>query len=292
VPIVLNMLALLTDWIRVVTAVSILILSEVCIPNPALSSTLPAYAHNDYKNARPLWDALDRGYRGVEVDVFLVDGQLLLGHDLNEAARGESLEEFYLHVLERRVEDLGSVYGDGRSFLLNVELKEADPAAFDETRRLLAKYAPLFTTTVEGELSPGPVQVILVGWHPPVEELLSLTVRRFGIQKRSPDLRVSEEECPAHLYQLISLEFRELSRWNGVGSPPRRFRERMRRFYRERRRAPDRLVRVFEVPRSKIIYRELIENGVDYIGTKTIEDTRILLERSETAGSRQFRWGR
>ena len=32
--------------------------------------SLPAYAHNDYKNRKPLWDALRLGYRGVEADYF------------------------------------------------------------------------------------------------------------------------------------------------------------------------------------------------------------------------------
>jgi hypothetical protein len=286
------MLALSIGIARVVTSVTLLIFLEISTTNVATGSTLPAYAHNDYKNSRPLWDALDRGYRGVEVDVFLIGGRLLLGHHPNEAARGESLDERYLRPLARRIADLGSVHGDGRRFLLNIELKERDPAAFEELRRLLTKHAPIFTTTIDGDLRPGPVQVVLVGWHPPVAELLSLPVRRFGIQSRSPDLRISAEKCPAHLCQLISLEFRELSRWNGVGPAPLRFRERMRRFLREREQVPDRLVRVFEVPRSKTIYQELLESGVDYIGTKTIEDTRLLLDRTETNGSRQFQWGR
>jgi hypothetical protein len=42
---------------------------------------LPAYAHNDYRNARPLEDALSMGFRGVEVDLVLVDGVLRVGHD-------------------------------------------------------------------------------------------------------------------------------------------------------------------------------------------------------------------
>ena len=42
--------------------------------------TLPAYAHNDYINTRPLHDALSLGYKGVEADVFLVEGVLRLGH--------------------------------------------------------------------------------------------------------------------------------------------------------------------------------------------------------------------
>lgn len=36
------------------------------------ASLLPAYSHNDYRNRRPLLDALELGFRGVEADVFPV----------------------------------------------------------------------------------------------------------------------------------------------------------------------------------------------------------------------------
>ena len=42
---------------------------------------LPAYSHNDYQNERPLAEALERGYRGVEADVYFRKGVFLLGHD-------------------------------------------------------------------------------------------------------------------------------------------------------------------------------------------------------------------
>lgn len=37
-----------------------------------------AHAHNDYEHARPLFDALERGFNSVEADVHLVDGRLLV----------------------------------------------------------------------------------------------------------------------------------------------------------------------------------------------------------------------
>ena len=41
-----------------------------------------AHAHNDYEHPRPLLDALDHGFTSVEADVWLVDGELLVAHDL------------------------------------------------------------------------------------------------------------------------------------------------------------------------------------------------------------------
>ena len=41
-----------------------------------------AHAHNDYEHTRPLQDALDHGFTSVEADVWLVDGELRVVHDL------------------------------------------------------------------------------------------------------------------------------------------------------------------------------------------------------------------
>ena len=40
-----------------------------------------AHAHNDYEHKCPLLDALDHGFCGVEADIYLVDGTLLVAHD-------------------------------------------------------------------------------------------------------------------------------------------------------------------------------------------------------------------
>ena len=43
-----------------------------------------AHAHNDYLHERPLFEALDLGFNSVEADIFLVDGQLLVGHSRDQ----------------------------------------------------------------------------------------------------------------------------------------------------------------------------------------------------------------
>jgi hypothetical protein len=40
-----------------------------------------AHAHNDYEHERPLHDALGHGFKSVEADVWLVDGELVVSHD-------------------------------------------------------------------------------------------------------------------------------------------------------------------------------------------------------------------
>ena len=70
-----------------------------------------AHAHNDYEHDRPLFDALEHGFTSVEADVWLVDGELLVAHDLEDATPGVTLESLYLDPLDELVRNQGhSVY--------------------------------------------------------------------------------------------------------------------------------------------------------------------------------------
>ena len=61
-----------------------------------------AHAHNDYEHDRPLQDGLDDGFTSVEADVWLVDGELLVAHDLEDVQPGRTLESLYLDPLAER----------------------------------------------------------------------------------------------------------------------------------------------------------------------------------------------
>src|SRR5207244_7981145 len=78
-----------------------------------------AHAHNDYEHKRPLQDALDHGFCSVEADVFLVDGQMLVGHDRKDLRPGRTLEKLYLEPLRERVRlNGGRVYSKGPTVFL------------------------------------------------------------------------------------------------------------------------------------------------------------------------------
>src|SRR5512138_1200419 len=73
-----------------------------------------AHAHNDYEHARPLLDALEHGFCSVEADVWLIDGQLLVAHDLKDVKPERTLQALYLDPLRARVaRNAGKVFRDG-----------------------------------------------------------------------------------------------------------------------------------------------------------------------------------
>jgi hypothetical protein len=104
----------------------------------------------------------------VEADVLLRGGELRVGHDASATRPGRNLETLYLGPLREVVHRCGRVRTSA-PFLLNVELKERSQAGYDSLRAVVERYADLFEP-----LSPGPegpqVEIILVGWYPPLTD--------------------------------------------------------------------------------------------------------------------------
>lgn len=73
------------------------------------SSRSGGHSHSDYLRRRPLLDALEHGMVSVEADVFLVDGELRVGHERNalRPGRGRPLEALYLDPLQARFRERG-----------------------------------------------------------------------------------------------------------------------------------------------------------------------------------------
>lgn len=62
---------------------------------------VPCHSHNDYWRPRPLIDAISVGCCSVEADVWLVEGDLYVGHRLQDLDMNKSLRDMYLKpVLE------------------------------------------------------------------------------------------------------------------------------------------------------------------------------------------------
>lgn len=248
---------------------------------------LPAYAHNDYENRRPLRDALDLGYRGVEADVYLVDGELLVAHDRDQVRPGRTLASLYLDPLRVLVARDGAVLDDGSTFLLNVEAKERGRATYDALRAELARYADILTVVRGGVEEPGPVQVVLVGWFPPLAELAAETVRYAAVQAHHRDLPADHAALPADLLKLVTVKYPDEFTWKGHGEPPADFQRRLAGIRAAADAVPGRLLRVFDVPRRDEAYRALLAGGADLIGTRTLGRSGELLRRIERADLQQ-----
>jgi hypothetical protein len=229
---------------------------------------LPAYAHNDYANPRPLYDALELGFRGVEADILLHGGELRVAHDASATRPGRSLEALYLRPLRTMLQQCGHVIAPSTPFLLNVELKERSRPAYDSLLALLERYADLFEPPL-ADLEAPPVEIILVGWHPPVEDYTP--DRRYQLWRQQRITTLSRDSgTQSAAVRLVSLDYGKTIGWSGRGPLPERAASWLARLRAAKGEGSGRLVRAYNVPVDPAVYRLLLEAGVDLIGTKRL----------------------
>lgn len=178
-----------------------------------------AHAHNDYEHERPLLDALSHGFTGVEADVWLVDGELLVAHDREEVEPGRTLQSLYLEPLRQRVEENGGeVYAQGMEnpLTLLIDIKSDGPETYQALSDVLAEYSDILTVYRDGEVEEGAVTAVISG-NRPREMMMEQEVRHAGYDGRMSDL---ESNTPASFMPLLSDNWTNVFEWTGEGEMP------------------------------------------------------------------------
>jgi hypothetical protein len=216
----------------------------------------------------------------VEVDLFLADGNLIAAHDRQAIRRGHSLTTLYLEPLQARLRQCGRIVAGREPFLLNIELKERSPAAFDAFIKALRQYSELFRSSGG---RPVAVEVVLVGWIPSRKHLAAGASPALAVQQqitsRSPQSGFGSDS----MVRLVSLDYGKRIGWSGRGPPPTSLAEWLSALRRLRDAGPRRLSRVYNVPAEPALLRRLLDGGVDLIGIKDLHQGRRALDALKTA---------
>jgi hypothetical protein len=236
-----------------------------------------AHAHNDYRHDRPLLDAISRGFRSVEADIFLVDGDLLVGHDLHELRPGRTLQALYLDPLLAHVRaNGGSVYPSGPDLILLIDVKSEAGATYRALREVLAGYAEMLTEYGPGYRRDGAVRAIISG-NRATDAITADSVRWVAIDGRVPDL---DADPPVDLVPLVSTNWMNHVSWTGEGPLPEADRAVILDLIR-RAHGQGRMFRFWAHPDMPIAWRALREAGIDLINTDDLDGLRaFLLENS------------
>jgi hypothetical protein len=224
-----------------------------------------AHAHNDYEHERPLLDALDHGFCGVEADVYLVDGKLLVAHNRRDLKPERTLQALYLDPLRKRVrENKGSVYSKPAAFTLLIDIKSDAEATYQEISKVLVQYEELFAKRA--------VTAVISG-NRAKETIAADKHRHAGIDGRLTDL---DSELDKHLMPLISDRWGSHFKWNGEGEMPAYERLKLREIV-KRTHAAGRRVRFWATPEKTSVWRELLAAEVDLINTDDLAGLKAFL---------------
>lgn len=249
---------------------------------PRQARALPqAHAHNDYEHDRPLLDALDQGFTSVEADVWLIDGELRVAHDLADARPGRTLERLYLSPLEARTAMNRGVVLPGyrKPVQLLIDVKSDAAATWRAVDEALRNHPGLLTRFTPSSTEPHAVTAVISG-NRDLAAMTAQTDRRAGYDGRLPDLG---GPLPSSVMPLVSDNWTKVFTWNGVGPMPTTERERLRTLVTA---AHDRGQRIrfwatpdTPGPARDAVWRELLDAGVDHVNTDDLVGLRRFLER-------------
>lgn len=126
------------------------------------------HAHNDYAKKNPLFDALQIKAYSIEVDVFLVRGELLAAHTMKETKKGKTLSSLYINpIIQLFKKYNGAISPDSlyKTALL-IDIKTNGKEVLQELVRLFEPLHEYFDRSV----NPLAVQLIISGDRGPITE--------------------------------------------------------------------------------------------------------------------------
>lgn len=240
---------------------------------------LRAHAHNDYEHERPLLDALDHGFTSIEADIHLVEGALLVAHDLEDVQPERTLEALYLAPLRERVRAQGSrVYANGPSVILLIDIKSEAEATYRVLRRLLRQYADMLTVFTPEARDEGAVTAIISG-NRPRALMEAETIRYAAYDGRLDDL-TADAPAPATFIPLISSNWAAIARWYGQGELPAEAQRRLKTTVAQAH-AQGRMLRFWATGDNPAVWQVLYDAGVDWLNADDLALLREFLLAAE-----------
>lgn len=227
-----------------------------------LPQPLPqAHSHNDYEQKRPLLEALENGFCHIEADVHLVDGQLLVAHDRSQVRPEKTLQSMYLDPLRERVKkNDGRVYAGGPVVTLLIDVKSDAEPTYAAIEKVLADYREMLTSFEKGKTHSRAITAIISG-NRARQIMAAQTSRLAGYDGRLEDL---EAAYARDFIPWISSDWSSVSRWRGVGEFPDADKRKLREII-TKAHAHGRKVRFWGTPDKPVVWRELLDAGVDIL---------------------------
>lgn len=239
------------------------------------------HSHNDYARRAPFWQAYSQQAYSIEADLFLHDGQLLVGHEVEDLAPDMSFERLYVEPLRTLfARHGGRAYKDSdRRLQLMVELKSETEPTLRAVAELLGRTPEVFDPAT----NPEAVRVVVTGRVPAPADFAKYPrwISFDGVW----DGAYTPEQLER--VALVSADFRDFSQWNGKGSIiPAELREVERVI--DRAHDWGKPIRFWNAPEGTTVYYTFYDLGIDYINTDRPEQAAAFFD---DFGNKNFRIG-
>ena len=234
-----------------------------------------------------MWEAISYAFASIEVDIHLVGGALLVGHDDDDLDVTKTLQSLYLDPLRDHVREHNNrVYPSPNSLVLLIDIKSEAKSTYEALRGVLSQYSEMLTSYSQASVQPRAIDVIVSGNRP--RELMMNEVVRFATYDgRIADL---DAEIPASFISLISDNWENHFEWRGLGSLSDRDHLRLAQIVQAAHRGGYRL-RFWNAPSPENgavenVWSQLLDAGVDLMNIDDLEAYRDFVCVRNLSGSR------
>lgn len=259
----------------------LLALALTCCGAAAAQPPVLIHSHNDYAQRVPFYQAYAQQVSSIEADVFLHDGQLLVGHDVEDLRADMTFEALYVEpIVTLFARNGGRAFRDSDQTLqLMVELKSETDPTLRAVAALLGRWPEVF----DPEVNPAAVRVAVTG-RVPAPEAFDRYPRFLGF-----DGVWDADYTPEQLERiaLISTNFRDFSQWNGKGTIIPAEKERLEQVI-DRAHEQGKPVRFWNAPEGTTVYYTFYDMGIDYINT---DNPEVCAAFFADFGNKNFRIG-
>ncbi|MEP6949670.1 MAG: phosphatidylinositol-specific phospholipase C/glycerophosphodiester phosphodiesterase family protein [Ginsengibacter sp.] len=235
---------------------------------PSYYTTANVHSHNDYEQKTPFWLAYNENFGSMEADIFLQNGELLVGHEKKDLVSHRTLEEYYLRNLQHCIEKNDNhPYADtSRKLQLLIDIKTDSIATLDKLVEILKKYPTLIN-------SPS-VTFVITGNRPAASRFAGYPSFIYfdGVLSQS----YSQEAFKKIV--LMSDDFKTYSQWNGKGIVPAKEWTVLKSAV-DKAHSLKKPVRFWNAPDFINAWYQFMHLGVDYINTDHIAEISAFLDK-------------
>lgn len=166
------------------------------------SSWIPLiHSHNDYLQERPLLGALEAGAKSIEIDVFLVEGSLVVAHTRKEIIKENTLESIYIKPLQKFL----ASQKEKPVFHFMIDIKSEAYSTLEEIDKTLKKYPGIF--------SKNGIQVIISGNRPKSQDYSNYSTFIWFDGRQPSDV----QQAGGDRIAMISQNLSKFTKWRGTG---------------------------------------------------------------------------
>lgn len=251
--------------------VFILLLSGL-LPTPTKGQEIqPAYtihSHNDYEQPIPFWTAYYAKAGSIEVDIFLENGQLLVGHDKEDLRAERTIQTLYLDPIRQELKKHKGWLSSDKNYQLQllIDIKSPTNPCLDTLITVLKTYPEI--------IGSKQLRIVLSGNKPPVADFGKYPsfILYDGLPWEKYDASITDR------VPLLSANLRKYTSWNGKGIIPSTERAALEKVIQETHQLGKK-IRFWNAPDFINAWFELGKLGVDYMNTDHIPELAGFMEK-------------